>query len=117
MQKRVKGRKFGRKRDQRKALMNHLAEALVRHEKIVTTEAKAKELRPFIEKWVTKGRKGTLAARRDLARFLTPESTKKLMDDIAPRFKERPGGYTRIIKRAPRKGDAARRAVIEFVEK
>lgn len=116
MRKRVKGRKFHRKRDQRRALMSHLAEALIRHEKIETTETRAKALRPIIEKWVTRGRKGTLHARRNLARHLTPDSVKKLVDEIAPRFKTRPGGYTRITKRGTRKGDAAKRAIIEFVE-
>ena len=96
--------------------MSHLAEALIRHEKIETTETRAKALRPIIEKWVTRGRKGTLHARRNLARHLTPYSVKKLVDEIAPRFKTRPGGYTRIIKRGTRKGDAAKRAIIEFVE-
>lgn len=97
--------------------MNHLAEALVRHEKIETTEARAKELRPLIEKWITRGRKNTLAVRRDLARHLTALSTKKLIEEISPRFATRPGGYTRIIKRGRRLRDGAPRAIIEFVEK
>lgn len=116
MRKRIKGRKFGRTRDKRRALMRHLAEALIRYEKIETTEAKAKELRPFIERWITRARQGSLSARRDAHRYFNQDAVKKLMEDIAPRFKERPGGYTRIIKRSPRLRDAAKRAIIEFVK-
>ncbi|OGZ61454.1 MAG: 50S ribosomal protein L17 [Candidatus Spechtbacteria bacterium RIFCSPLOWO2_02_FULL_38_8] len=116
MNKRKRGRKFGRKRDQRKAFMRDLAEALVKHGKIETTEARAKELRPFIEKWITKSRKNTLHSRRMLGKIFSDTTGTKLINEIAPKFKDRPGGYTRIIKKAPRKGDAARRAVIEFVE-
>jgi len=117
MKKRIKGRKFGRKRDQRNALMQHLAVALVRHERIETTEARAKELRPFIERWVTRGREA-----KDLDRFrlmisnLGEKTAAKLRDEIAPRYTDRTGGYTRIVKRSPRKGDAAKRAIIEFVK-
>lgn len=116
MKKAVKGRKFGRKRDQRTALMRSLAESLVKHERIETTEAKAKELRPFIEKWVTKSGNNTLQVRRSLRSEFTKETTQKLLDEIGPRYKERPGGYTRIVKRGARTGDAAKRAIIEFVE-
>lgn len=116
MKKRVKGRKFGRKRDQRRALIKHLAFALVKYEKIETTEAKAKELRPFIEKWVTKSRDSSVARYRLAISALGEQTAKKLKNEIAPRYKDRSGGYTRIMKRLPRKGDAARRAIIEFVK-
>ncbi len=117
MKKRVKGRKFGRKLDQRRALMKHLSFALVKHEKIETTEAKAKELRPFIEKWVTKSRKSkNVGSYRHIISALGYETAHKLKNDIAPRYEKRPGGYTRITKRMPRKGDAAKRAIIEFVK-
>lgn len=116
MKKRVKGRSFGRKRDQRKALLQHLAVALVRHERIETTEARAKELRPFIERWVTKGREAnTLGRYRLMVSSLGEKTAAKLRDEISPRYKDRTGGYTRIVKRTPRKGDAAKRAIIEFV--
>ena len=116
MKKRVKGRKFGRKRDQRKALMRHLAFALVQHERIETTQAKAKELRPFIERWITKSRDTSLGRYRLAVAHLGGPTAKKLRDDIAPRYKNRKGGYTRITKRLPRKGDAAQRAIIELVK-
>ncbi|OGZ61986.1 MAG: 50S ribosomal protein L17 [Candidatus Spechtbacteria bacterium RIFCSPLOWO2_01_FULL_46_10] len=116
MKKRVKGRKFGRKRDQRRALMRHLAEALVERERISTTEARAKELRPYIERIITKSRSQSIATIRQLRRTFGTKATKKLVEDLGPRYKGRPGGYTRIIKRTPRKGDAAKRAIIEFVE-
>ena len=119
MNKGKRGRKLGRKRDLRRALLRDLATALVQYEHITTTEAKAKELRPFMERWVTKARKAggerDVAVRREIARYFGPATVKKLVEEIAPRFKNRPGGYTRIIKRAPRRGDAARRAIIEFV--
>ncbi|MBU0722826.1 50S ribosomal protein L17 [Patescibacteria group bacterium] len=112
----VKNRKFGRKTDERKALKKSLAYALIKNEKIKTTEAKAKELRPFIEKLITKGRKNTLASRRIIASRLGDEGcAKKLCDEIALRYKERNGGYTRIIKLPARASDASKMAVIEFV--
>ncbi|MEX0877938.1 MAG: 50S ribosomal protein L17 [Candidatus Spechtbacterales bacterium] len=116
MKKSVKGRKFHRKKDQREALIRSLAEALVKNERIETTEAKAKELRPFIEKLVTKSGNDSLHVRRMLNREFTGEIVEKLLKEIGPRFKERPGGYTRIVKRGVRRGDAAKRAIIEFVE-
>lgn len=117
MNKRVKGRSFGRKRDQRNALLQHLAVALVRHERIETTEARAKELRPFIERWVTKSREAKNLNRfRLMVSNLGEKTATKLRDEIAPRYTDRTGGYTRIVKRAPRKGDAARLAIIEFVK-
>ena len=110
-----KGRKFGRKRDQRKALLKSLARSLVLHEKIKTTQAKAKELRPFIEKLVTRARKGDLNAHRYIARIFNDKPRKKLINQIAKRYDKRAGGYTRIIKLGPRKSDTAQMAIIEFV--
>lgn len=115
MRKRKKGKKFGRVKEQRKALMKSLASSLVLHKKIKTTETKAKELRRFIEPLITKARTGDLHKRRQVRRYLSDSLTKKLFDDIAPSYKERPGGYTRIIKLAPRDSDGARMAQIELI--
>lgn len=114
-----RNKKFGRERNVRNALMRSLARNLINEERITTTETKAKALRPFVERLVTAGRADTVAARRLVAARLggrAPEA-KKLVSEIAPRFKERPGGYTRIIKVAPRISDGAKMAVIEFVSK
>ncbi|MBI3633123.1 MAG: 50S ribosomal protein L17 [Candidatus Vogelbacteria bacterium] len=109
-------RKFGRQTDQRRSLLRSLAENLIVRGKILTTEAKAKELRPFIEKLVTKGRDGALASRRALvSRLGNPVVVKKLVDDISKKYLERKGGYTRIVKMGQRKGDASEMALIEFV--
>ena len=109
-------RKLGRTRDTRQALMRSLSEELIKREKITTTLAKAKELRPVVEKMVTRARVGTVASRRILrSRLATQTAVKKLVDDIAPRYKERSGGYTRITKIGRRAGDASPMAVIEFV--
>lgn len=112
----VKNRKFGRKTDERRAFKRSLARALILREKIKTTEARAKELRPFIEKLVTKGLEGTLSSRRLIISHLgSVEGVKKLCDEISPRYKKRGGGYTRITKLSRRQGDASKMAVIEFV--
>ncbi len=110
-----KGRKFGRKRDERKALLKSLAVSLILKERITTTQAKAKELRPFIEKLITKSRENKLASTRYLARYLSEKARKKIRIEIGPRYQERKGGYTRIIKTVPRKRDGAEMAIIEFV--
>ncbi len=115
MRKRKVGRKFGKKRDQRRALLRSLAVALIFHQKIKTTLAKAKELRPFIEKLVTHARTGKLADRRHLLKYLPAKAADRLFKEIAPKFHERPGGYTRIIKTGKRKTDQAPLAIIEFV--
>lgn len=110
-------RKLGRSRDQRRALLKSLASELVVHGKITTTLAKAKELRPHFEKILTTARTGTLAARRKVASELaTKAQVKRMVDEIAPRYKERTGGYTRIVKLGRRMGDASPMAVIELVE-
>ncbi len=116
MNKGKKGKKLSRKHDQRKALLKGLGEALILHERILTTEAKAKALRPFIEHMVTKARVSSLATRRLIAQHFSPTVTKKLVDTIAPRYAQRPGGYTRIVKREARAHDAAKQAFIEFVQ-
>ncbi len=109
-------RKFGRPAGQRRALLRSLAEGLIKHGRIVTTEAKAKELRPYIEKLVTTARTGTLASERlVISRLGTAARAKKLVKEIAPKYKERAGGYTRIIKLSPRTSDSAKMAMIEFV--
>ncbi|BCD67386.1 50S ribosomal protein L17 [Nitratiruptor sp. YY09-18] len=109
-------RKLGRTSSHRKALHKNLAIALIINEKIETTEAKAKSLRSFIEKLITKARKGDFNAHRAVFAYLQDkEATKKLVNEIAPRYKERNGGYTRITKTRVRRGDAAPLAFIEFV--
>ena len=110
-------RKFGRDKNQRHALLKGLMLALIAHGKIQTTEAKAKELRPFIEKMITKANIGTLASRRIvISRLysLTSEAN-KLINEIAPKYKGRSGGYTRITKLPRRAGDASKMAIIEFI--
>lgn len=109
------GRKFGRKRDQRRALLRALARSLIDKEKIKTTEAKAKELRPFIEKFITRAKIDNFSNRRLLISRIGEESAKKIFEKIAPKYKERKGGYTRIIKLPHRKGDASKMAIIEFI--
>ncbi len=109
-------RKFGRETNERRAFMRSLAEGLITHGKITTTEARAKELRSFIEKLVTKARPGTIAARALVsARLGTPARAERLFKEIAPKYKNRAGGYTRSIKLPRRKSDSSKMAVIEFV--
>jgi len=108
-------RKFGRVTKVRKALVNSLARSLVLHQKIETTEPKAKELRPFIEKLVTKGKLQTVAARRDVNVKVGPSATKILMDTLSKKFADQKGGYTRITKMGKRGSDGSRMAIIEFV--
>ena len=115
MKKRIKGRKLGRTKDQRQALFKGLSANLFIKEKIKTTESKAKELRPLAEKLISRAKKGDLSARRNLLRFLPERVVKKLIADIALRYKARPGGYTRIVKLGPRKSDGAKMAIIELV--
>ncbi len=113
----VHGRKLGRTSAHRRAMFRNQLASLVEHERIITTLEKAKELRPIFEKNVTQGKKGTLHARRRVRRWLPNRHlVQKLFDDIAPRFADRPGGYTRITKLGPRKGDGAEMAVLELVD-
>lgn len=113
---RVAGRKLSRYRDERIALLRGLVAELIRHERITTTLAKAKETRVVAEKLITHGKKGTLHHRR-LALAQLPDTgvVKKVFDEVAPRYAGRPGGYTRITKLGPRQGDSALMAVIELV--
>lgn len=107
---------LGRKAAQRKELMRGLAESLILHQRIETTEAKAKALRPVIEKMITIGKEPTVANRRLLKKRLHhPKTVNILVDEVAKKYTDRNGGYTRIIKRAPRAGDGAAMALIEFV--
>ena len=96
--------------------MKSLARALIKNEKIRTTEAKAKELRPYVERLITYGKKGTLADRRRLTALVGKDASGKVVDELSSRFKERQGGYTRVVKLSPRKGDASPMAQIEFVD-
>jgi large subunit ribosomal protein L17 len=109
-------KKFGREKNVRNALMRSLARNLIRDEKITTTLSKAKALRPYVEKLVTKARVGTVTSRRlVISRIGVGSESKKLVDTLAPKYKTRAGGYTRITKLPLRKLDAAAMAVIEFV--
>lgn len=110
------GRKLGRTSAHRKALFRNQLDSLILHERIQTTISKAKELRPLAEKLVTLARRGGLHARRLALRDISQEAAKRLFDEIAPRFATRPGGYTRILKLGQRPGDAAEKAIIEFVD-
>ncbi len=113
---RVAGRKLSRYKDQRKALLRGLTADLIRHERITTTLAKAKETRVMTEKLITHGKKGTLHNRRTaLSKLPQKDVVAKIFDELGPRYAERPGGYTRIIKLGPRQGDGASMAVIELV--
>ncbi len=111
-------RKFGRNKNQKNALMHSLALNLIIREKIKTTEPKAKELRPFIEKLVTKAKVDTLANRRLIISKLTnrKREVKKLFEVIAPRYLDKKGGYTRVLKMGVRKSDGAKIAIIEFIK-
>ena len=109
-------RKLGRNTGQRRALLRHLTTALIRHGRIETTEQKAKELRSTAEKMITLGKRGDLAARRIALAYIMDEAVvRRLFDDVAPKYKDRKGGYTRIIRNAPRRGDAAMMCYIELV--
>jgi large subunit ribosomal protein L17 len=117
MRHRKAGRQLRRTSEQKLALMRSLASSLIEHGAIETTEAKAKELRPFVEKLITKARAGTLHGRRLAARHVQKrETADKLFQEIGPRFAKRAGGYTRILKTGHRKGDGAEMARIELIE-
>jgi len=112
------GRKLNRTQSHRKALFANMATSLIKHEQIVTTLPKAKELRRVTDKLITMGKKGDLHARRRAAAQLRDERmAKKLFDELGPRYKDRPGGYTRVLKAGFRQGDCAPMAVIELVDR
>ncbi len=114
----IKHRKLNRTSSHRKALLMNMSNALIKHEQITTTLPKAKELRPFVEKVITLGKKGDLSARRKTMSILQDEkTTKKIFETLAERYSERNGGYTRIVKLGNRFGDNAPTAVIEFVNR
>jgi large subunit ribosomal protein L17 len=111
-------RKLNRKAEHRRAMFANMAASLIRHEQIVTTLPKAKDLRPIVEKLVTLGKRGDLHARRQaIAEMRDVAMVKKLFDVIGPRYKDRNGGYTRVLKAGYRYGDSAAVAVIEFVDR
>jgi len=111
------GRRLGRKTSHREAMFRNMVTSLLAHEKITTTDGKAKEIRTFTEKMITLGKRGDLHAMRQAASFIREKSVvTKLFSVIAPRYKERQGGYTRIIKLGMRQGDTAPVSVIELVE-
>jgi large subunit ribosomal protein L17 len=111
------GKKLGRDAAHRKALYANLAGALIEHGRIKTTEAKAKAVRPIAEKMITLGRRGDIHARRQALAYLRSQDVvHKLFSEVAPRFADRPGGYSRIVKLGPRQGDAANMAYLELVD-
>jgi large subunit ribosomal protein L17 len=117
MRHRKAGRKLGRDSAHRKALYANLASALIEHGRIKTTEAKAKEVRPVVEEMITLAKRGDVAAHRQAVGFLRSKSVAHtLFADVAPRFADRPGGYTRVVKIGPRQGDAAPMAYLELVD-
>jgi len=116
MRKLNKGRKLSMKKGPRIQLLKTLANSFFLHEKIKTTEAKAKELRSIVEKMITRARVASIANRRLLAQSLTAEMTKKLVEEIAPKYKERNGGYTRITRLGPRDSDGAKMVIFELVK-
>lgn len=117
MRHRIAGRKLGRESSHRRALYRNMVTDLLKHEKLVTTEPKAKEVRGIAEKMITLGKKSGLHSYRQAMSYITDKKVaEKLFADLAPRYKERPGGYTRIIKLQPRLGDGASMVKLELVE-
>ena len=111
------GRKLGRDSAHRKALYANLASALIEHGRIKTTEAKAKEVRPIVEQMITLGKRGDVSAQRQAVAFLRSKPVAHMLfTEIAPRFADRAGGYTRVVKLGPRQGDAAQMAYLELVD-
>jgi len=116
MRHRKKTKILDRKKESREAMIRNLATSVILYEKVVTTKAKAKAVQPQVEKMITLGKKGTLPARRQALKFFYIENpVKKIFEEIAPRYKERAGGYTRITKLGYRQGDSAEMAQIELI--
>lgn len=110
------GRTLGRTKAPREAMLRNLAASVIVYGKVETTEAKAKEIRPYVERAITTGKAGTLHARRELLRFFyTEQPVKKILEVLSPKYKDRQGGYTRITKIGPRQGDAAPMVQIELL--
>ena len=116
MRKRFTGRKLSMKKGPRKALLRSLTNNLFIYEKIKTTESKAKELRSIAEKLITKAKKNDITGRRILLKTLNPKTVKKIIEEIAPKYKDRNGGYTRILKLGPRDSDGAKMVIIELIK-
>ena len=117
MRHRKAGRKLNRTSSHRKAMLSNMAVALITHEQISTTLPKAKEMRRVVDKMITLGKRGDVSAHRQAVAFLRSKGiAHTLFADIAPRFADRPGGYTRIVKIGPRQGDAAQMAYLELVD-
>jgi large subunit ribosomal protein L17 len=113
---RISGRKLGRPTDHRLAMFRNLVTDLLRYERIITTEAKAKEVRGFADRMITLGKRGDLQSRRRALGFVYDKKiVDKVFSDLGPRYANRPGGYTRIVKLEPRTGDGARMAQLELV--
>jgi large subunit ribosomal protein L17 len=113
---RIDGRKFGRPTDHRLAMYRNLVTDLLKHERLITTEAKAKEVRGMAERVITLGKRGDLNSRRQALRFVYDKKiVGKVFDELGPRYAERPGGYSRIIKLGARRGDGARMAQLELI--
>ncbi len=113
-----RGRRFNRTTEHRRAMFANMAAALIKHEQIVTTLPKAKDLRPVVEKLVTLGKRGGLHARRQaIAQLRDEDMVRKLFDVLGPRYQARPGGYLRVLKAGFRQGDNAPMAVIEFIDR
>lgn len=109
-------RKLGRKSSHRELMLRNMTTQLLQHGRITTTETRAKEIRKTVEKMITLGKKGDLHSQRQALSYLTSETVvKNLFDEIAPKYQDRNGGYTRIIKTAPRRGDSAPMAIIELL--
>ena len=118
MRHRKSGRKFGRSTSHRSAMLRNMVTSLLEHERIRTTDAKAKDLRRVAEKMITLGKRGDLHARRQALRVIRSRSvTAKVFEDLANRFRDRPGGYTRVMKLGQRPGDAAPVSIIELVDR
>ena len=118
MRHRMSGRKLNRKSQHRRAMFSNMAAALIKHEQITTTLPKAKELKPIVDKLITLGKKGSLHdRRRAFAMFRDDSTTAKLFETLGPRYEERSGGYTRVLKAGFRYGDSAPMAVIELVDR
>ncbi len=116
MRHKIAGRKLGRNPSHRRSLLRNLVTSFLEHERLVTTLPKAKEVRPLADKMITLGKKDTLHARRQVQSYLLSDATtKKVFDSIAPRFSDRPGGYSRIVRLGPRVGDGADVAIIELL--